>query len=277
MKKVIISVLVVAAATFTSCEKGISSSEKEDLVGNATQEEATVQVRTSDYERRVVRDLVRNGEHSAYTSGVIEYLENGTVTNRIEFNGERAERKCGNEPSKKFDMVKKKKKGEKYDKVIVEPIVKSEDCKCPVAGTVEFFKKDQWVATVDFGDGTCDDIATKTTAEGEYVFEMDCNKKGKKDGKKECKYKKYIYEPLVKDASCDCIVAGKVKIVKCDETVALIDFGDGTCDDIATKTVCVDGDCEDAAAYTEDFQMECDKEFEEGEISASEAQLLDLN
>ena len=91
--------------------------------------------------------------------------------------------------------------------------------------------------------------------------------------KKDCGFKsKYIYEPLVFDEACDCIVAGKVKYLKNCETAVLVDYGNGTCDNLATKTICLNGKCEiSAGAYTEDFEFDCQEEILEGPISEAEA------
>ena len=56
--------------------------------------------------------------------------------------------------------------------MIVEPIVKLENCEYIVAGIIDFYEGDQWVATLDFGDGTCDEWATKTWDGGSKVFSM---------------------------------------------------------------------------------------------------------
>lgn len=91
--------------------------------------------------------------------------------------------------------------------------------------------------------------------------------------KKDCDLKsKYIYEPIVFDETCNCIVSGKVKYLKDCQTVALVDYGDGTCDNVATKTICVDGKCEsNAGAQTETFQFDCQKEVVDGPIDDNEA------
>lgn len=91
--------------------------------------------------------------------------------------------------------------------------------------------------------------------------------------KKECELKsKYIYETIVFDETCNCIVSGKVKYLKNCETVALVDYGNGTCDNTATKTVCKDGKCElSAGAYTEDFEIDCQQNITDGPISDEEA------
>jgi hypothetical protein len=41
-----------------------------------------------------------------------------------------------------------------------------------VAGVIDFYESDQWVATLDFGDGTCDEWATKTWDGGSKQFSM---------------------------------------------------------------------------------------------------------
>ncbi|MEM9919559.1 MAG: hypothetical protein AAF990_15785 [Bacteroidota bacterium] len=91
--------------------------------------------------------------------------------------------------------------------------------------------------------------------------------------KKDCEYKsKYIYEPIVFDESCNCIVSGKVKYLHDCQTVALLDYGRGACDNVATKTVCKNGKCETSAgAYTEVFEIDCQKAVVEGPISEEEA------
>lgn len=115
-----------------------------------------------------------------------------------------------------------------YEKVIVNPIIKLDNCKFIVAGTIEFRKNGEVIATVDFGDGTCDNLATKTVDGVTSEFKLEA--KGKDD-----KFKKVIVEPIVKLENCEYIVAGIVKFYEGDKWVATLDFGDGTCDEWATK------------------------------------------
>ena len=91
--------------------------------------------------------------------------------------------------------------------------------------------------------------------------------------KDDCEYKsKYIYEPIVFDEECNCIVQGKVKYLVDCKTAALVDYGNGECDNIATKTICVNGKCESSAgAYTEEFEIDCEEPIVEGIISEEEA------
>lgn len=80
--------------------------------------------------------------------------------------------------------------------------------------------------------------------------------------KKDCEYKdQYVYEPLVYSESCNCIVKGKVKFLEDCKTVALLDYGNGECDSLATKTICKNGKCEKSAgAYTVQVKLDCTQE-----------------
>ncbi len=59
-----------------------------------------------------------------------------------------------------------------FEKVITKPLVKTEGCKFIVEGTIEFHKADELIATIDFGDGNCDEWATKTWDGGSKEFSM---------------------------------------------------------------------------------------------------------
>ena len=50
-------------------------------------------------------------------------------------------------------------------------------------------------------------------------------------------YTKNILIPLGKIDGCDYVVKGKIEYIKDGTVVATVDYGDGECDDIATKTV----------------------------------------
>ncbi len=119
----------------------------------------------------------------------------------------------------------------KYEKTITSPLIKSDDCKYIVAGTITFHIGDKVAAIIDFGDGTCDNIATKTI--GDKIIKFNLDKIGK--GDKGSKVKKVVIEPLVKIDNCDFIVSGIIKLYKGDKWIVTIDYGDGQCDDIATK------------------------------------------
>ena len=117
-----------------------------------------------------------------------------------------------------------------YTKNILIPLERIDGCDYVVKGKIEYIKDGAVVATVDFGDGSCDDIATKTVDGKTSTF----NLRGKK---KSSRYKRNIIKPLVKIDGCDYIVEGKIEYIKNGAVVETVDFGDGECDDIATKTV----------------------------------------
>ena len=130
------------------------------------------------------------------------------------------------------------------------------------AGTIEYAKNGQVLAKVDFGDGTTKEKAKCKVGSDEFEIDLKGEYEGKKDdkegkyeddnchkkkhGKKEkgedkggdIAFKKVLIEPLVKAATCDYIVSGIIKYYDAatGDWLATVDFGDGTCDDIATKT-----------------------------------------
>ncbi|MBL4624200.1 MAG: hypothetical protein JKY42_03535, partial [Flavobacteriales bacterium] len=57
----------------------------------ASSEEATVQVRSSNYEGREVGDLIQLGDHVAYSSGAIEYLIDGELQSIVSFDNDRVD------------------------------------------------------------------------------------------------------------------------------------------------------------------------------------------
>ncbi|MCD4683296.1 MAG: hypothetical protein K8R86_08455 [Bacteroidales bacterium] len=118
-----------------------------------------------------------------------------------------------------------------WEKVITKPLVKLDDCDYIVEGTIEYYLDGELVATVDYGDGECDDIATKTV-DGETI-EFSLKKEGEDDW-----FYKVITEPLVELEDCDYIVSGIIDYYskKDNSWLATIDFGDGECDEWATKT-----------------------------------------
>ncbi len=52
--------------------------------------------------------------------------------------------------------------GYTFSRTIIEPLIRLGDCRYIVSGIVVVERNDEVIATLDFGDGTCDDIATIT-------------------------------------------------------------------------------------------------------------------
>ena len=70
-----------------------------------------------------------------------------------------------------------------------------------------------------------------SAAEGDYINIRSSNTGSKKT------YTKNILIPLERIDGCDYVVKGKIEYIKDGAVVATVDFGDGECDNIATKTV----------------------------------------
>lgn len=89
---------------------------------------------------------------------------------------------------------------------------------------------------------------------------------------------KFVYEPIVISDDCNCIVSGKVKYLKDCKTIALIDYGNGDCDNIATKILCKEGTCFDENKNpldTYDYTIDCNGEnIEDGLVSEIEIDQL---
>ncbi len=180
-KTMLISAVLMTALAFTACKKNTMHPGSGNMMTDLASAGHMVTVNSSDYERVEAEALKRPDENSPYTEGVIAYLEDGNVTASIDFSKSGKDKaKCVDKDGEKEielsdGKAKGKDKGSKYKKVVVEPIVKAEDCGYIVAGIIKFFdaKKGYWLATFDYGDGTCDDIITKTTKDGVYPFSMD--------------------------------------------------------------------------------------------------------
>ncbi len=158
---------------FSSCnkvEEGIKAETQEESVDEESfKEDATITLETSDYEKEEV-DLEKEEGCKHYTKGLIKYTKDGKELGTFDFGkGDKDSKGTFSWEGKKEEIeLKKKKDGfkHKFDKEIVMPIVKTEDCDYPVEGIIEYSKDGEWVATINFGDGTCDDIATKEWAAG---------------------------------------------------------------------------------------------------------------
>ena len=89
---------------------------------------------------------------------------------------------------------------------------------------------------------------------------------------------KFVYVPIVISDDCNCIVSGKVKYLKDCKTIALIDYGNGDCDNIATKILCKEGTCFDENKNpldTYDYTIDCNGEnIEDGLVSEIEIDQL---
>lgn len=65
-------------------------------------------------------------------------------------------------------------------RTIIEPIIRDFDCEHPLSGKVEMNGK-RGEATIDFGDGSCDQFATLTTGKGTKEIDLEEKRKGRKE------------------------------------------------------------------------------------------------
>jgi len=79
-----------------------------------------------------------------------------------------------------------------YTKNILIPLERIDGCDYVVKGKIEYVKDGSVVATVDFGDGECDDIATKTVDGVDHEIKL--NKKGKRPKKGKKPKKQMVFE-----------------------------------------------------------------------------------
>lgn len=115
------------------------------------------------------------------------------------------------------------------------------------------------------------------------IFFSNCSKidkdlKKKYNCEKLSGYHKFIYEPIVISEDCNCIVSGSVKYIKDCQTVALVEYGNGECDNVATKIICKDGNCFDKEKNpikSFDYTLDCNgNSINDGLVSDQEIQLL---
>ena len=178
MKKTVLSLTLIAGIALVSCKK---EKVEDNFTTEVSTETETLRLPESGYDINVTGALTTNSG-DVYTSGVIEYVKNGTVLATFDFGAgeddkiaqyekDGATHECSLEKEDDEDLNDKKwgKKDKKgYKKVIIMPIVKSDDCGYIVSGIIKYYdiESGAWAATVDFGDGSCDDSALKTTKVG---------------------------------------------------------------------------------------------------------------
>ncbi len=181
MKKGVFVLSALAIVVSTGCNK---NNWKDAFWDEVTSEEAHLRLDNADYETEVVEPLMASLAMDYYTSGVVDYKLNGETVATVDYGDGTHDAKAvktQNGVNEEFDLEKlcdsSNDKG--FYKIIVEPIVKTNDCTYIVAGVVKYFKCEgnEWYATVDYGDGTCDDVAWKEWDGGSKEFSLDWDKK----------------------------------------------------------------------------------------------------
>lgn len=160
-----------AIATFllTACSKEEIEKSSMDFG-----KEDPVMTLESGYTSNVTSALEKPADYEYYTKGIIEYSKNGVVVATLDYgDGTKDVWAKLNKNGNKEDVdLSAKKKDAKYKKVITSPLINIEGCDFIVSGTIKYFKGKDWVATVDYGDGTCDEWANKTWKDGSKTFSL---------------------------------------------------------------------------------------------------------
>ena len=181
MKKIfgILTVIILSLAIFFTACKEINMFDKDSDSSNEISLkslEPEVMVKgggeKDDYEKVVVEELVKKEECKyEVVSGIVQFYYEKELVFTIDFGNGECDglatvtwlEKDGTTQSKDVDVWKlfEKKYDKEYDEKIIEELVTDENCDEIVSGLIEYYFENQWVATIDFGKGECDGIATK--------------------------------------------------------------------------------------------------------------------
>jgi hypothetical protein len=173
MKK---TLLILSAASLVISSCGKFDKEGDGMIAFAARYGQTVSVPDSDYEVEEVSTLNRANNDMPYTSGEVKFLVDGNEVAKLDYShGDDYQVLVSKDGSSEVVSLGEDKEDKwDYKKVIVEPLVYSEACGYVVSGIIKFYKDETWVATFDYGDGTCDNLIAKTTEDYEnYMFSMD--------------------------------------------------------------------------------------------------------
>ena len=180
MKKTFFSLAVISIVA-VSCSK--EKNEIDHFARELSLESAQINLPSSGGELNTTAALVEGDNVDYFTSGELEYIQQGMVVANVDFGqgeGNSIAELTMNGTSSNIELKKDDTyydgKKSKYKKVIVKPLVKSDDCGYIIAGIIKYYDytTGEWVATIDFGDLTCDEWATKTTADSneQYIFSL---------------------------------------------------------------------------------------------------------
>ena len=186
MKKTILTIAAIAIA-FVSCKKEDIEKEVDNFTGEISLETAQISIPNSGGDINITRALNLSSNGDYYTNGKIEYKQNDQNVAEVDFgqgeenstaeltiNGTVSDFELKNDDSY-YDGKKSK-----YKKVIVQPLVKSEECGYIISGIIKYYDYNSgaWIATIDFGDLSCDEWAIKTTSDSStpYTFSLNWDK-----------------------------------------------------------------------------------------------------
>ncbi len=172
--KILALTAIIFSISFVACNKDEYKTDKDYMDYEVANDLANLFINSEQYESNITSGLVKPDDYEFYTEGIIEYLVDDQVVAVVDFgNGDRDQiaTKIIDGSSTEIDLTHKGKKSD-YVKVIIKPLVKITGCDYIVSGIIKYKKDGLVIATVDYGDGTCDEWATKTWDGGSKVFSM---------------------------------------------------------------------------------------------------------
>jgi hypothetical protein len=172
--------IIGCAVSLLSCQKE-SLSPKASIETDVLKEEASLTLPLSGYQTKIITPLELNNK-DCYSKGTIEYSLNGKVLALVDFgDGANDEIAIITKEGKSNKLnLNSKNKDTNFKKVIINPLVKTEDCEHIVQGTIKYYSQaGEWLATVDYGNGECDEWAIKKWKDGSKTFSLNWNKKKK--------------------------------------------------------------------------------------------------
>jgi hypothetical protein len=181
MKKMILSTLAITALLMVSCNKKQICENEANFGEEIANERAQITVPESDYSINITDALVTSDDVDYYIDGAMDYVLDGQVIASVDFGDGTSDSHATitqNGVDLLMDMDIRDAmydgKKSKYDRIIVRPLVGTDGCAYIVSGIIKYFDREDhsWVATIDYGDGTCDDLATKTALDGTYIFRL---------------------------------------------------------------------------------------------------------
>ena len=172
MKRIDILAIITALFFIASCTKKELSEDQ--LMYDVVTEQATLELSKANF-TTAKNNLVKARNANYFESGSMDYLVDGVTEATITFQSGGQCSLSKNGISSKKSLKGKSHQSKKYTMVVVSPIVKVANCKYIVQGIVEYYDdNNNLLATIDFGNGTCDEWAVKSFPnKPDYTFSQD--------------------------------------------------------------------------------------------------------
>lgn len=126
------------------------------------------------YQEIISKALVKGQECDEYVSGIVEYRLNGELLATIDYGKGECDGvavKITDGKSHTFSLVSKDSKWD-YEKAVTKKLIKGKDCNEYVSGIIEYRQAGKIIASVDYGNGECDGVASKIADGESHTFNL---------------------------------------------------------------------------------------------------------